>query len=410
MAEVGGSESANPSRNPFARFKNFITRGIGRSPSETMGIHSPTTTSEDLQVQQEPFLQVEPADNQEILKPAQAIYFHTMPGIKLNSVRSSGLFGLSDTPTLSESLGYSLFLSYRDKYYQELKGRSPDGNDVRNRAPEDYVMTIWQDPNQHLAEQQDSYFARTKKFIITTETKPDELPQEFIEANQKSTPLGRLEPARPTQFSADNMIASIPLTKPVRETILRGMVLLHAGRLSANQIEQELIMVLGQAEQEKPGSVVLTAGALLEDLVHNVVASFAKELVGDIVLPVVNRVLKTPDVTQNRWRRSPEESPYVGESVRALFMATVYRKHINEPTLATQLDEAVAGLRQQLLVENVELAALDEAMDSNIKLLEQGQNQRPEFALVKIDDFQNYYSYTPTYHAAYSLFKELGIK
>ncbi len=408
MAEPGSSEigtdqikdTVNPTSQHAPSFLNRLREVTSRFFKRNVAVPVQTTNlSEEVQDILAHEEDVSSPEVQEILKPSQMVYFHATANANLESITTKGLYGKGDVATLGRSIGYSLFLEYRNRFAREYMGKTPLGNEVREKTPEDVALTVWIDPNQHLERIPDERgFSKYMKISTSDE---EAAPQEFLETHG-SKPYLPFGDQTQKRFSSDNLSAVIPLTKPVREAILKGMVLAHAGKMSADQIEQELVTVLEQSNQDKPGSVILNRDTTLKALAHNLVSAFERELVEDIVLPSEQESKENPTIDHRRY----QESSYYGVPVRALFRAMTYRKNINEPELAEKLDGAITRIRQQILSEEVNPEGFDQFLENSMQKLQSGEKIPAYLDLIDVNRLWAYYSGGPTLQAAVDVMKE----
>lgn len=403
-------QQPKPEKKPIDQKAKEILQKIQQS---ILGKKNPDTTFQEIvaspaevqsDVQQESSPQ---AESKEVLRPANDVFYHTTHNSKVDSLKKSGLFSSTDQATIGESIGYSLFFPARE-HFADRHG-SISGDEVRAETPQDYSLTIWQNLDQSLVKMEDPHGA-ARHVGITTRAQADQIPEEFLKTSHPGEGFGsHRDPNQASRLNPDNLVATLPLTKTVREEILKDMVLAHAGIMQANTIEEKLLNVLKQEEQANPESVYLKPGTTMENLVHDITVSLERDLVKEVAKRAFDRALDKPQVEKQEVFPFSLNPSYRGEPVYALWVAQTYRENTNDPESAAELDRVIINLKQQIVTHGGDLDAIEESFTKNREAMKNGRKQTGSLALVDITNGWRFYSYNHTKDAAFSLVSELDI-
>lgn len=315
------------------------------------------------------------------LRPAEPLFFHTAPTESSDSIKRDGLFSDAEDPNIGRGIGYSIFFGFeRDVLRKNNHAKDNPNLDINAETPDDYVLTLWKTgPDLKRARN-----AHSKQFI-DIRTQPNtisEIPEGFI----KNSPMGeilRTAPQDVRKLDSGYFIAAVPLNRTVREEILKAMISAEDGRMTADQIEQNLLGVLERQ------NVILRDGNGLVDLVHQMTVSIEK----DLMRYGVASSLKQAEV---------QPQPL-------LWKALVYRNNSNDPVTAKYLDKVIDKLikviRQKDSPPEYKSAEVLQKLHKDLEGLQKGDEVPPIEPATKID----YYGLDVTQIAARRLRQKMNL-
>lgn len=252
----------------------------------------------------------------ENLRPAESLFFHTAPAESLDSLRNYGLFSAVGDPNIGRSIGYSLFFGFEREVIRRKRGVQALSDlklDVNVSTPDNYVLTLWKmGPDLKRVRK-----GALDKFM-DVKSKPKntaEIPEGFVKNSPMGDLLKELAPQDVRKLDPGYFVAAVPLNRVIRDEILKGMVLTEDGRMTADQIEQNLLTVL-----EKQ-NVALQQGVNLGDVAHRITVSIEKDLMRYGVASSLKQAESFPEP--------------------ALWKALVYRNNSNDPVTATYLEKVI---------------------------------------------------------------------
>lgn len=319
----------------------------------------------------------------EKLSFAPRVFFHTTPNERVASITEHGLFGDKNDPNVSDKLGYSLYFGFEHTHIREDMS-SASKKDPLKETPDNYVLTVWK-RDSVLKKDSSTYFKQAGYRVIVGKPSAGEVPEGFYQA----TPMGGVLQARPEdvgKLSKDNFLSAIPLTKPVREEMVKLMILAQAGVLEADRIEEQV------------GALLKSSQATLKnidypELAHMLTVSLERSLMAGVMKPALERAKKSPKIRTMTGLVIRSDYPY-GEPLKALWLAYNYRLNVNDKVSARYLDGAIAQLTKQVQAQGVNTEQLFQRFDQSVDQLKQGKSydlRKEGYQLMDWEFTHNYY-------------------
>lgn len=274
---------------------------------------------------------------------APRIFFHTTLAKNLDSIKKDGLFSLSEDPNLGRSIGYALYFPL------EHQGRQP----AAKFSSDEYLMTVWE-INPLIRKFEDSESLKNLVVDIASPAESGSLPQDFIFNSPMGELIKQLPPDQVRNLTAEYLIAAVSLKSEVRDEITKAMVLAAAGKISADEIEQNLRTLLPK------NTTFLKEGIDSLTLAHYLTAAIERDLVRSTVMP------KVEEVKQDNG----------GKPIVALWYALVYRSNVNDPATVKYLDNTVNWLRNIIQEQNTDADQILGTVLDNLEKVKNGEEQK----------------------------------
>lgn len=331
--------------------------------------------------------------NTEELKPSHQIFFHTVPASNLQLIIEKGLFTNPNDPNIGRKLGYSLFFPYEHTYGR----KTVNSESVLKDTPNDYVLTIWEPSSDLLRCEGDVLSDLIMKPVEKVNS--SNVPEEFFRSspNQFLRYVGDI-----LRLPPEHMLAAIPLSKAVREEMLKAMVLMAHGRIEASKIEEKLFEVF-----QKERVDYLKKGETLQEITHQINASIQRDLVRYVVMPWVAEAKLNSRV----YKSNTNKVGFSGNSIVALWRAMAYRSNVNDAVSAKYLDKTIDMLKNQIVEQKVDINLITQIFNNNIKQIEQNNDyELKEYREYCLCGNDRYYGGNNAGTAAFELEKELEIR
>lgn len=328
----------------------------------------------------------------ERLSFAPRIFFHTTPMERLDSIERNGLFGYKDDPNVSDHLGYSLYFGFE---HTHVRGdiSSVSGKDPLKETPDNYVLTVWKG-NGDLKKAPQQSFKESGFRVVAGKTSEVEIPDSFYQASPMGSIL-QLQPAEIGKLSKDNFLAAIPLTRPVREELVKLMILAQTAVFDADKIQANIESLLRASNPE-------VKGVNYADVAYLLTVSLERSLVAGIIKPAFEKAKNSPKIRQTK-NLTTRPNYFYGEPLKALWQAYNYRLNINDKVSARYLDRVISQLTKVVQDQGVDIDQLFQRFDQNVEQLKQGKIYDLKKEGYQLMDFANANDYfgSTTDQAAY---------
>lgn len=277
------------------------------------------------------------------LSYAPRLFFHTTLAKNLNSIKRDGLFSFADDPNLGRSIGYSLYFPLEHQERQPAAEFSSD----------EYIMTVWE-INPLIRKFKDSESLRNLVVDVAGSAESESLSEDFVFNSPLGELVKQLPPDQIRNLAAEHLIAAIALKPEVRDGITKAMVLAAAGKISADEIEQNLLALLPE------NTTFLKEGIDSLALAHYLTAAIERDLVRSTIMP------KIEEVREDKG----------GKPIATLWHALVYRSNVNDSVTAKYLDNAISWLRKIVQGQNADANQILSRLLDNLEKVKKGQEQK----------------------------------
>lgn len=318
------------------------------------------------------------------LRLADRILFHTTSATNLENLRSNGLYGNKNDPSLGINIGYPTF--FATEHVQRQTGQSIPYDKIRTDTPSNYVLTIW-GVNKYTSKDKglfkDRGFYQPSKEPVSGEAL-DKYVDAVISGNKDYAILGVYARGIVTDTArmvpAKYLLDSFPLDRTNRDQIIQNMVLAETGLANADEIEASFQKIVSTGE---------IAHALTASIEHNVIR---------------NSVM----IGIKRIKDQPQQA---GEVVQTTFLKAMFlRTKVNDRLSARYLDNSIKWLIGVLKVQGINPESLSEDFATKIKQFNYDiQGGKPPVKLVDSSRYDNYYEHGPALETARSIKIEMGI-
>lgn len=381
------SETSPKSRSFKSWLEGFKARFSRKPSSVNPESGSPPNPENDTIPEAKPYKsKLDQKRETEKLRFTPRIFFHTAPVERVASIIEHGLFGNKDDPNVGDRFGYSLYFGFEHTHVRENMS-SIVKKDPLQETPDNYVLTVWKGDVGLKKPAQDSPNQLGFR-AVTGRSSKGEVPDSFYQAS----PLGELWTLLPQEIGRlpkDNFLSAIPLTKPIREEMVKLMVLAQAAVFDADEIKIKFEGLLKTLHAE-------IKGVEYANLAQMLTVSLERSLIASVVKPALERAKSSPKIRQMTGL-------VYGEPLKALWQAYAYRFNVNDKVSARYLDGAISQLSKVVQAQGINTEHLFQRFDQSIDQLKQGKVydlRKEDHKLMGVDGESNYYGAT-TIQAAY---------
>lgn len=412
-AELGSIEIADQPESRSARIWKSI-RNLGRKSLQTSSVkktvvvpvipESPKIIASPELVDEQPDKPViedhqdnptviEEDKTAEKLRPAPKIFFHTTPNNNVGEIKKDGLLGIRNNGTLSSNLGYSLYFAEEHQYRVQGEGyRNKKMEAKLAELPDDYTMTVWTD-------NEDIKRGYALEYVVANKTTNIDEVNKYFQEFSGASPYQHMTQEEYNQLlirpdtrklASEQMVATIPLDRETRETILEQMILSEKGLVTSSEMEQKLENLF------KTKNMWNANEETRADTIHGIVASMVHSLIRGAVTKRIEAI-----------KKKSGGPPPIKEALQATVML---EDMINDPLSARYLESAKKFLSEQLTQRGEDAEIELEKITKKIKAMKENpeRNGIRTFSLLDSRNQMELWGSSTTQYAKYLKAKEMG--